>query len=369
MTGVQTCALPILILSFSNQIQQKADRYYLPIKNDVDHIVSPFKINNINIDVTIDSRGASFINGVRINRNEIGQAVFRASCHNSEENYNLFLKSVSRMSLRRHDILANGFRLKIHENITADEYSSEKPSASAPALKFVLKPNTTRINLYINETKQIPVKMSQLIQQLDHINAHTDNCRIRGYYDNRVRNYLWAIGEVVAALIKCTTITKDVNTAAFVGKVEEKQLTKEDIVSLLSICTEQTKAKIARSKQFLETAVKTTGAELIEFQGQPAYKVAGLLRTYAVIISTAKVYDYDTKKYRCIVNNRQYIGEGYDDVASRLLALKNDSVMQRHITTLTGAGAQPGAENHYNVPERDPDRIIDAAINSAFSRA
>ena len=153
------------------------------------------------------------------------------------------------------------------------------------------------------------------------------------------------------------------------GKVEEKQLTKEDIVSLLSICTEQTKAKIARSKQFLETAVKTTGAELIEFQGQPAYKVAGLLRTYAVIISTAKVYDYDTKKYRCIVNNRQYIGEGYDDVASRLLALKNDSVMQRHITTLTGAGAQPGAENHYNVPERDPDRIIDAAINSAFSRA
>jgi hypothetical protein len=72
-----------------------------------------------------------------------------------------------------------------------------------------------------------------------------------------------------------------------------------------------------------------------------------------VVIENAKVYDFDTKQYRCIVNDQHYDGAGYDDVATRLLALKNDSVLQETVVTLRGA-AQPQYENaHAHTPERD----------------
>jgi hypothetical protein len=95
--------------------------------------------------------------------------------------------------------------------------------------------------------------------------------------------------------------------------------------------------------------------------------VKGTLREYAVIIETAKVYDFATKQYRCIVNDRHYAGAGYDDIAARLLALKNDSTMQQHIGTLRGA-AQPGAENVHNdyVPERDPSEKLEELVTKVF---
>jgi hypothetical protein len=126
------------------------------------------------------------------------------------------------------------------------------------------------------------------------------------------------------------------------------------------------KAAIERSKIFMDTAVKMTKAEKIDFMGKAAYKVQGALRTYAIVIENAKVYDFETKQYRCIVNNHHYDGAGYDDVATRLLALKNDSVMQSSISTLRGE-AQPQYENaHAHQPERDSEfkiaEIVDAVL-------
>jgi hypothetical protein len=110
---------------------------------------------------------------------------------------------------------------------------------------------------------------------------------------------------------------------------------------------------IARSKEFLAKAVSMTKAESVTFQGKPAYKVTGNLRSYAVVIETAKVYDWDSQKYRCIVNDNRYSGVGYDDVASRLLALKNDSLMVDTIGTL-GGEAQPQYEDmHRERTQRD----------------
>jgi hypothetical protein len=87
------------------------------------------------------------------------------------------------------------------------------------------------------------------------------------------------------------------------------------------------------------------------------------------VVSNAKVYDYETKQYRCIVNDRHYKGAGYDDIASRLLALKNDSVMQDQIGTLRGM-AQPNAENVHNDyrPERDVEEVLTPLVDKVFEK-
>jgi hypothetical protein len=337
--------------------------------------VPTFKINGISISAAVSYTGQRYVNNIRINHDEVSTAMHRASCYRSAEDYSLFLKSISRMSLKRHDIIANGLQVKIHAGMSGEEYREATPGVNAPALKFVIDPQDKRIKLHIDENRQVPVDISGLIKKVQTINSKTNN---RSFYDRSEniyqyvsRDHIWAAKELTKALIEFTTFPVKFKNMEDGTEVEKDvvMISKEDVTKLLRVVEEQNKAKIERSKQFLSTAVKLTGAEEIEFLGEKAYKVKGNLREYAVVIKTAKVYDYETKQYRCIVNDRHYKGAGYDDVASRLLALKNDSVMQDQIGTLRGA-AQPGAENAHNDyrPERDVQDIIAPMVDKAFEK-
>lgn len=321
-----------------------------------------FKINNIEITASISATGQRYINSIRINKDEIAQAIHRASCHHSAEDYKLFLKSISRMSIKWHDIIANGLQIKVHDSMSLAEMQEAEPRATAPALKFIIDKEDKQIKLQVSKDKTVRVQLNRLAQRVTTINRRTDNkmyypkdLQVGYYRRSAVRNHTWAAEEIALALIECCTFKKKVKNEE--GKVEETVetlITSADIVALLSVVNEQKKQAIERSREFLNTAVKLTGAELIDFMGKQAYKVKGSIREYAVVIKDAKVYDYESKQYRCIVNDRHYAGAGYDDIASRLLALKNDSVMQQQIGTLRGA-AQPQHENVHNdqIPDRD----------------
>jgi hypothetical protein len=331
-----------------------------------------FKINGISITASAGFKGSWFINDIRINQDEVAQAINRAVCCRSAAEYELFLKSISRMSIKRHDIIANGLKVKIHANMSKDEYQTETPGPNAPSLKFIIDSKDKRIKLYIDENRQVAVDIGELIRKVKSINTKTNNRAYHspGYHYYRNRDYIWAAEQLTEALIAATTFTS--NTIKEDGSVEEKAtvlISKDDVNKLLKIVEEQNMAKIERSKQFLATAVKITGAEEVEFLGEKAYKVTGSLRSYAVVLKTAKVYDFESKQYRCIVNDRHYKGAGYDDVASRLLALKNDSVMQDQIGTLRGM-AQPMAENAHNdyLPERDVQEIIAPIVDKVFEK-
>lgn len=329
-----------------------------------------FKINGINITGSAGHAGTRYINNIRINQDEIAQAINRAVCSRSAEEYNLFLKSISRMSIKRHDIIANGMRVKIHAGMSRDDYQNPIPSNSAPALKFIIDAER-QIKLCIDENRQVPVKIGELITKVKSINSRTNNKSYytqNGHYGNR--DFIWAAEQLAEALVESATFTeKKIKETGEVEEVENVLISKQDVNKLLKVVDEQNKAKIERSKQFLATAIKTTGAEEIEFLGEKAYKVRGSLRSYAVIIKTAKVYDFETKQYRCIVNDRHYKGAGYDDLASRLLALRNDSVMQTEIGTLQGK-AQPHYENAHNdyQPERDTQDIISPIVDKLFEK-
>jgi hypothetical protein len=346
-----------VVETYADHIQEKVDGAQLPEEGQF-RTLPTIKINGFNINITTSHTGVRRINGKRINKAEIKDAVYRASCHHTQEDYDLFLNRISRMSLLWHDILANGLPVKIHDNMTWDEYREPEPSAAAPAIKFFIDKEDRCIKIKTEDPKGCRVRLGQLIKKIDTINRKTNNRWTRGGMESR--NSRWARKELAKALKEATTF--DVKTKREDGTVETRSvtgITAADITKLIQIADEYKKAAIERSKNFLATAVQFTGAKEIEFMGKQAYKVDGTLRSYAVVIETAKVYDYQTKQYRCIVNDNHFRGAGYDDIAARLYALKNDSVMQKVIGTLKGA-AQPGAENAHN--DYVPDRAVDDAV-------
>jgi hypothetical protein len=332
-----------------------------------------FHVNGIEIVAAVSSTGQRYINNIRINKSEISQVIHRASCHRNTQDYKLFLKSISRMSIRWHDVIANGLQVKIHE-MTHDEYKDPLPGVAAPAVKFFIDPVDKHIKLRVDENRSVRVAIGRLIKRVETINKRTDNKssfqRNELGWGNRVyRTNNWAVKELIETLIACSTFKKKVkNEDGTITETDEVLINKDDIIKLLDVVNEQKKAAIKRSKEFLNTTVKLTGATEIEFMGKRAYKVVGTLREYAVIIESAKVYDYQTKQYRCIVNDQHYAGAGYDDIAARLLALKNDSVMQGSIRTLAGA-AQPGAENAHNyTPERDAVDQFESLVEKVLNK-
>jgi hypothetical protein len=334
-----------------------------------------FKINNISITPAVSRTFQRYINDVRINKDEISKAIHRASCHRTTEDYKLFLKSISRMSIKWHDVVANGLQFKIHSTISRQEYQDAAPSIDAPAIKLCIDPTDKQFKLQVDKDRKVRVNLSKLIKKAETLNKRTDAKTFYpksqlGYYRRaEVRDYNWCASELAGLLLDCCTFSKTVKNEDGIEKTtEETLITREDIVALLSVVNEQKKAIIEKSKEFLNTAVKLTNATSIEFLGKKAYHVKGVLREYAVVIENAKVYDYATKQYRCIVNDKHYAGAGYDDIAARLLALKNDSMMQEHIGTLKGA-AQPGAENVHNYqPDRDVAEQLDELVSNVIEK-
>jgi hypothetical protein len=111
-------------------------------------------------------------------------------------------------------------------------------------------------------------------------------------------------------------------------------LTDKDLDILLGYVDKRHENAIEKSKEFLEMALKSTGATEERYNGRTHYKVKGNLREYYVDKENCKVYEAKTGGYVCIVNDSHAQGVGYDDLATRLLALHNDSYLVNDITTL-----------------------------------
>ena len=337
-----------IIETYTDAFQAKVDE----VKKDAKDFPN-IKINGFDIGVSISTSGVRRVNGKRINKNELKQVIYRASCHHSLEEYNLFVARISKMSIRWHDAISNGIPVKIHSGMNHEELNNSAPSSDAPSVKFWIDPEAKCIKIRTEDKDGGKVRIGKLIDKIDYINRKTN-----GRWSSTgqtSRDWRWARKELANAIRDCCTFTK---TTKKEDGTEETftwtTVTKEDITKIIEVADEMKKKAIIRSKEFLESAVKTTGAELIEFLGKKAYKVKGTLREYAIVVETAKVYDYNTKQYRCIVNANHFRGAGYDDIAARLYVLKNDSVMQDKIGTLAGQ-AQPQYENAHNdyQPERD----------------
>lgn len=351
-------------------------------------VLATFHINNIPIVLSKSQKsGHRKINGIRINTNEIEEVLFRTSCFQSEIDYTNFLKQTSILNLKVTDAIRDGIGLKIDKNYTDyGVYSDPKPHPESPKLFF--KIIDKKVHLLIDNERTCPVKLNYLVKQVEMINRLTNgkDYKPEGYrYRYGIKDYNYAREKLKPILKAATTfiikvkpevkvdslpvtvfdtspienvnlsITDDpiVNTVpettnnvtstlpvqlSLPEEITIEYLTDDDLKVLLGYIDLRHKEAIERSKEFLRIAVEQTEANLDTrtcggITGE-YYHVKGKLGEYYVAKETAKVFNARNGGYICIVNSSHNTGVGYDDVAARLYALRNDAMLIEEISTL-----------------------------------
>lgn len=320
-------------------------------------------INGFNVVIKRTSANTRrFVNDYMINKIELEDVVNQSACYDSQENYDRFVKSVSKMSLRWHKAIANGVPVKITSTLSHQDYKRAEAPHAAPRIKFVKKGDD--IHLKLGDDNTVKIKFNDCLKKLDTLNRKTNNAWSRtGYYR---KDYAWAKEELVTVLKECCTFDNktvetvdeiveakdkdgnpilDENGAPLLKTVKKKNvtvtqeclLTDEQAEFVGEMAEAFQKRAIEKSKLFLETAMKNTGATLIDFHGEPGYLVEGKLRKYVVKKSTNQVFNYEKGNAICIVEPGHQVSVGDDALAARLYALKNDSVLVSKIGTLTHA--------------------------------
>lgn len=326
-----------LIRTYADSVFKRLQAHVFNVLHDTNEKPpDPFfelKINNIPIRIsrTIDNT-RRYVNGHPINIIEVEQVVFRASCFNDANLYNAFLKEVSRMSLLWHDVIANGLRVKIG---MLDKTSLSKESAPPEAPRLRFKKMGKDIHLILEEGRTVKIKFSKLLQKVKTLNRIINGRNYYEGYNMRQRNGIWGAEKLRTILKECATFTEVVKNADGTATTTKVELLNDDqTLFVTKLAEEAQRQAIEKSKKFLETAVKTTGAVEENFLGQPMMIVQGKLRKYAVCKADNRVYNYDAKKSICIVEPGHTVGVGFDALAARLYALKSDSVLLDKIGTL-----------------------------------
>jgi hypothetical protein len=247
------------------------------------------------------------------------------------------------------------------DTLSHEDYRKPEAPPFAPKIRF--KKDDSKYRLVISPTESVPVKLNTCISKLMQINRATN-----GGWTRRSgrRDYASARRQVVQALIASCTFDELQNIAAnepvfaydaegkpvlnadgthstvlqsvtHERKVTRQYLTVEQASFICKEAEEFQKKAAEKSKIFLETAVKVTNAVKTTLDSQDGYLVQGKTKRYFVNEKTNAVHNYDTKAYVCIVEQGHQIQLGYDALAARLYALKNDSVMTQKIVTLANA--------------------------------
>jgi len=235
-----------------------------------------------------------YMNGHRINTQEIHNCVERAICYDNQEDYDHFLKSVSTCSLKMHRYLQLGIDVRVRDSFDMTEV----------VIKFPIE-RFKNLNYLVLNDEEYKIRDTQKLLRLE----RADDIM-------QVINVLLS-GDVVMGI----------------GP--------EDIKNVIDAGKQAYVDAIAKSKELLEHAENTLGVseqhiELKDGTSFNGYIIEGKLRTYAVNARDQRhsVYDYDTAQYICIVDKSNAAQVGKDMLVNRLFALHNDSVVATKINTL-----------------------------------
>jgi len=311
-------------------VTRKLDQEMAP-DGEHDLVLSDLVINGIPITVSKNANGIRKVNGIRINAAEVLDVLSHAACLHTVTDYENFLEQVSHLSLRWCNVLTDGLGVKIQDLTNKyDERDNRTPGKSAPRLKFIR--DGSKFYLVTNSNERVRIRLGECINLIDSLNA-----RANGGYSSGVgyRTHQWAREELKKVLKKCCTFTKTTKDSEGNVTTETKcTITDAQCEELPKILEEMHKAAIKKSEEFLAQAVEVTGSTVIDWNGETAFEVEGSICNYVVVKEDAKVYDKKTGKYICIVDPAQYDGVGYDRVAARLYALKNDAASKEDIHTI-----------------------------------
>lgn len=264
------------------------------------------KIGDVSFDVkTKSSKGPSgvtssrkYINGHRVNKDEVEQCLQQALCYETQEDYDKFLQSVSKCSLKVHRYLQLGLDLSVYDAFN-----------------------------HVNLTMKLPLERrnghNYIVLGKNEYRIHDTNALLRLENKSDLLN-------IINVLLN-PKIVSGVAIQNMKAIVKSAKKAHEDAIMRSTRLLEDAENMFNLRKQRIRMG---NGSYIF------GYRITGKLKEYALEIDEhdpakgrVSVYDYDSGTYICIVDkSRSQVG--MDKIVNRIYALANDSLVASQITTL-----------------------------------
>ena len=321
-----------------------ANKLRYSLKNDAQ---DTFTANGMQITVSKHNYRVS-INGFPINQDEVVDVVRRTLCYTDVVEYNKFVANVSKMSLLNHDALASGLTLPWRKlpagtgEAGSSFYRRDRDNnwKNMPRLRFKRIDGVIGVVTDVDGEKHTPMRnFTGFVRSIQRLFKTINFGGTRDYEGNYViRDYKYAEKKLVALLRKhiSSPPRRVKNADKTWTKVDPAPLiTEKEATAILVAADTVTEKAIARAKEFLASIVTRVGAEKAELNGSAGYKVKGKKHIYFVNEDTNQVHSYETGNSICIVNANHQVNLGHDELATRLLLLKNDEKTVGQVGTLS----------------------------------
>ena len=238
----------------------------------------------------------------RIRKDEIAQILINGLQYDSQEEYDKFVEEASSISLRVKNILDNGLTFQLVATRTNDNDLSNDTTEIQISLKIEREKSK---NYLILDKKKLQIKDMNKLFNLQGDTSHANYNKYPGV--QRPIKFLF----------------DSVN-----------DITPKDIGDLIKTGKKRFIQKVKKSKEFIEHAVKLTGATKVS----DGYIVKGMSGKEYWVGNDLNVYTWKNGKkddYLCIidVDSERDIAGKNDCIAKRLLALSKDKVVANEIYT------------------------------------
>jgi len=237
-----------------------------------------------------------YINGSRINKEEVIQVLRRGLCFNKQSDFNYFCKEVSKCSLKTHRYLYNGVECHPYDSFLEVTLH----------IKFILE---RKVYNYLKVDNRL-FKLKDTAKLINLAEAQT-------------------LMDIINVLL---------NPAVIDG------ITIDDITVIIDGAQKDYTTAVQKSEQLLRETEKLFKISVEKYplsdgSIKEGYLIRGHLRTYLLEAEEAKdgrngVYEYPSGRYICIVDKSNNNQIGKDKLVNRIFALHNDALIAQEVSTL-----------------------------------
>ena len=310
-----------LVAYYRNEITEEdilnslIDTVFKALKSRLDaHASSPYELNikvndniNVKLEIKISKSYARmiYLNGIKFNKNEVLTVLKEITCYQKQEEADMFINNIGKLGLSVYIGITTGYEAEIYGSKRIFRFKKEKGRAK---YKLVL------------DTIEIPIKGKKLISNL--------YSRFIGEPVNKFSN------KVNKIMFECTESSLDYLKYKF----------------LIDATYEAFKKK---SKEFLDKKVSDNEGEYVNYKNKKSGKILDAIsitgmsgNQYVIAYDSKNSYVfmnpevdedkiYKEGKYICMIDQSNIKSNiGYDTVVSKLMALKNDSIIAGTIYNL-----------------------------------
>lgn len=283
------------------------------------------KIGNVDIKLEYKYNSNTFyINGKRINKDEVVPVLYKALCYTDTKQYNSIVEIISKTSLEIHKFIAEGLTFDLNISSFTKELKTYIQGSD----------NLDNLKSYFKVTFRIVrIKNSNFIEMKDGTMIKIKNTRallnLKGktVQYGKFKEVFGPDNNIFDGEVK---VDEDVNIGEIISQAKERYI-----------------KAFEKSKKLLADAIEEVGAEVVKnWNSKKGVKVDGISgNTYFIEISnmdnplegevSCRVYHYTTGNYICIVDKHGGGHQaGVDRAVARLYALRNDSLLANDVYTL-----------------------------------